>query len=80
LQDDEAAGTTLMLQLRRADGNGERCGLHLLPPDASQSALRWACLMRLPQDDLELERTSPRRIASKPGTRPRSETWPQPAL
>jgi len=78
LHNDEAAGTTLMLQLRRADGNAERCCLHLLPPDATQTALRWACLMRLPQDELALERT-PRRVVPKPATRPRSEAWPQPS-
>ena len=77
LHDDEAAGTTVMLQLRRADGNGERCCLHLLPPDGAQSALRWACLMRLPQDELVAERTL-RRPLPKPALRPRSEVWPQP--
>ena len=77
LRDDEVEGTTLMLQLRRADGSGERCCLHLLPPDAAQSALRWACLMRLPQDELAAERTL-RRAVPKAAMRPRSEAWPQP--
>jgi hypothetical protein len=78
LQDDETAGSTLMLQLRRPDGNGERCCVHLLPPDGAQSALRWACLMLLPQDESAAERTI-RRPLAKPAMRPRSEAWPQPS-
>jgi hypothetical protein len=79
LHDDEATGTTLMLQLRRPDGNGERCCLHVLPPDGAQSALRWACLMRLPQEELATERTTARRPLPKPAMRSRSEAWPQPS-
>jgi hypothetical protein len=78
LHDDDSAGTTLILQLRRPDGSGERCCLHLLPPDAAQSALRWACLMRLPQEESANERTA-RRPLPKPAMRPRSEAWPQPS-
>jgi PAS domain-containing protein len=77
LRDDQAAGTTLLLQLRGADGNGVPCCLHLLPPDGAQGALRWACLMRLPHDESAAERAI-RRTLPKPVMRPRPDVWPQP--
>jgi len=72
---DRETDIAMTLQLRRADGHGPRVTVHLLPPDAAEPDLRWACLVRLPQDDAVVERI-PRRTLVKPTQRPRADAWP----
>jgi hypothetical protein len=74
---DRDTDIAMTLQLRRADGHGPRVMVHLLPADDAEPDLRWACLVRLPQDDeTVVERTPARRPLVKPTQRPRTEAWP----
>jgi hypothetical protein len=76
LRDADGAAVTLVLQLRAFDGASASCCLHLLPPDPAQPDVRWACLMRLPQDDSMAERPAARRPLVKPVLRSRADNWP----